>query len=76
MRGLSSPASAGDPGIPGPGWLPVPAFAGHDISEVWAGSQFGTAAFGLGGNAAFTLVPRSRSYAMPSALSSFGSGGI
>ena len=37
--------------------------------------QFGIGAFGLGGNAELTCVPRSRSSAMCSALSSFGSGG-
>jgi hypothetical protein len=38
--------------------------------------QFGTAAFGFGGNAEFLMIPRSRSSEVCSALSSFGSGGM
>ncbi len=40
-----------------------------------AGRQFGTGAFGFGGKAEFTWVPRRRSSAMCRALSFFGSGG-
>ena len=40
-----------------------------------AAAQFGTAAFGLGGNAASVIVPRRRSSASLSARSSFSSGG-
>ena len=38
-------------------------------------AQFGTGVFGFGGKAEFTWVPRSRSSAMLSALSSFSSDG-
>src|SRR5262245_44565931 len=38
--------------------------------------QFGTARLASGGKAALVVVPRSRSTAILSALSSFGSGGI
>ena len=41
-----------------------------------AAPQFGTGAFGFGGKAELTWVPRSRSTAMFSALSFFGSGGM
>jgi hypothetical protein len=58
--GMSSPAHAGDAVTLGAVGTGCPAGAGHDNSEM-APRQFGTAALGLGGNAALTRVPRSRS---------------